>query len=943
MRRPPSGVRHDIHARLDSARIQWLALGVLALFILLTGINAGDSPGWTAFDNVSEALVAVFATIACAIRMSRERLAYSSVVEMQRQGHADAAAVGLQRHARIAWSLLAAGVGAWAIGQIGWTIYESGFGVEPTGPSPLDALFLSSSLLVIGGLLALVRTPAGFLSHARGAVEALLIAGGFLLCSWSLVIGSVFGRSHVSSLDGAVNLAYPVLDAIALAAVFFVSLRRRQSAPAGLGLLALGIAGVAASDSAYWYLTETQSSFPGVSPLDAGWVAGFLLIGIAALRSGRPRRWGRPLGVRSSTLALPALPAAIGLLIVLAGWLTTGSVGSTGTLLGIVAAVLSIGLALLLIVSYENHALTDNLELRVQERTTELHATEHYYRALVQHSSDVVMVVARDMTIRYVSDSIETVFGFPPEDLIGRSLGVFGSAALDTLTKGLARVEVNAEHGARVHWELTDKSGRPRNAESTITELLSDPHVGGFVLNTRDDTDRAALAEQLRRQAFHDPLTGLANRALLSDRATRAFLRSRRTGASIAVIAIDLDAFKLVNDRFGHHTGDQLLSAVAERLQSVTRPEDTVARIGGDEFVILMDSVVDDENALAFAERVRYALRTTTTAEGDMHGIAASIGVAVGAAPQTNFDQLLSDADVALYAVKAAGKDSVQLYRPEMHEQTRMRFQLQDDLRRAIENGELWLLYEPEFDIAGEQLTGFEALIRWNHPRHGLLPPERFVPLAEETGLIVPIGRWMLDEALRQAAAWNRNDAAAGPLTISVPVSSVQLNAPSLLAEVEDALRESRIDPREVVLEITESSLVDCSARTIDTLRALKAFGVSLAIDDFGTGYASMSYLQQMPVDIIKVGKSIVASSGDGGRRREMFEAIVNMGHVLSLVTVAEGIENSGQLKTARELGCDRAQGYLLGRPLPPEAAQRLVLQRSGTAFAPEPRDLLLS
>jgi diguanylate cyclase (GGDEF)-like protein len=476
-----------------------------------------------------------------------------------------------------------------------------------------------------------------------------------------------------------------------------------------------------------------------------------------------------------------------------------------------------------------------------------------------------------------------------------------------------------------------------------ITDLLGDPHVGGFVLNTRDDTDRAALADQLRRQAFHDPLTGLANRALLSDRAARAFLRSQRTGASVAVIAIDLDSFKLVNERSGHQTGDELLRAVAERLQSAVRPEDTVARLGGDEFVILIDAVRDDDSALAFAERIRYELRSAVTAEGGEYGVTASIGVAVGAAPQTNFDQLLCDADVALYAVKAAGKDSVQLFQASMHDQTRMRFQLQDDLRKAIESREFWLLYEPEFDINGEQLTGFEAHIRWNHPVHGLLAPERFIPLAEETGLIVPIGRWMLDEALRQAALWNRNDAAERPLSISVSVSAVQLNAPSLLADVEFALQESGIHPAEVVLEIAESSLVDCPPRIVEILRALKTLGVRLAIGDFGTGYASVSYLQRMPVDIVKVDKSIVASSSDGQRRREMFEAIVNMGRVLSLLTVAEGIENRSQLETARELGCDLAQGYLLGRPLPPEAAQRLIVQRSGAVLSQAPRDLLLS
>jgi diguanylate cyclase (GGDEF)-like protein/PAS domain S-box-containing protein len=931
----------QIHPPPCSGGLGWLALAAVVAFIVLTGVHAGDSVGWTAFDNVGEALAAVLAALACAIRAGRERSAHASLLELQREGSVDASAIGLQRQARIAWSLLTAGVGAWAIGQIGWTVYESGLGIEPGTPSPLDGLFLLSSVLIICGLLAMVRTPAGYLSQLRGAVEGLFVACGFFLCSWSLLIGSVLAHSHTPALERSINLAYPVLDAIAFAAVFFVALRRRQDSPAGLGLLAAGIVCVAASDSSFWYLTATQPAFPGVSPLDAGWVAGFLLIAIAALRSGKPHRWGQRLASSRLTLALPSLPATIGILIVLAGWLLSGTVESEGALLGIMAVVLMVGVALLLIVSYENHALTGDLERRVEGRTAELHATERYYRALVQHSSDVVMVVDPDLRIRYVSDSIETIFGYRPEELAGRSLDVFGKAAVDALTEALGRVGLSPGHVARVEWKLTDTTGRSRCAESMITDLLGDPHVGGFVLNTRDDTDRAALADQLRRQALQDPLTGLANRALLSDRASQAFARSQRTGASVAVMAIDLDGFKLVNDRFGHQTGDLLLRAVAERLKSVMRPGDTVARFGGDEFVVLMDAVVDTENALAFAERIRSALLTELTIEGSEHSITASIGIAVDTAPQTNFDQLLCDADVALYAVKAAGKDAVQMFQPSMHQQARQQFKLQSELREAIENEQFSLYYQPEFDVDGEQLEGFEALIRWKHPEHGLMAPDRFIPLAEHTGLIVPLGRWVLNEALRQAAAWNRTDAGAQPLTISVNVSAVQLNAPSLTVDVESALRESGIDPGHVVLEITESSLVDCSPRIIDVLHTLKTLGVRLAIDDFGIGYASVSYLQSMPVDILKIDRSFMTSNSDAETGHELFEAIVNIGRVLSLATIAEGIENPSQLATAKQAGCNLAQGYLLGRPMPSKDAQELVMHHTVTPVQPAPQKRL--
>jgi hypothetical protein len=354
------------------SRSATIASAAVAAYIVLTGLHAGESSAWTAFDNIAEALAATLATVACAIRTRRERALCAAALETQQEGFADAPPVAVRRRARIAWSLLTVGVGAWALGQVGWTVYETGFGIEPAAPSPLDALFLSSPVLIICGLLAMVRTHAGYLSQLRGAVEGLFITCGVFLCSWNLVIGSILTQSHRLTLGGVTNLAYPVLDAIALAAVFFVVLRRRQAPTGGLGLLAFGIICVAASDSAYWYLTETQAAFPGVSPLDAGWVAGFLAIAIAATRSDSPRRWEQRLTASSLAVALPALPATVGVMTMLADWVQNGAVASQGTLLGILAVTLMLGVALLVIVTYENHVLSRDLEHRVDERTSEL-------------------------------------------------------------------------------------------------------------------------------------------------------------------------------------------------------------------------------------------------------------------------------------------------------------------------------------------------------------------------------------------------------------------------------------------------------------------------------------------------------------------------------------------------------------------------------------------
>ncbi len=909
--------RADRRWRSRSFALALLGAAGIGVYGLLTALYPGDGPFWSAFQNITEALVAAMTTLACAVRAKRERAARDSMV-------------GVAARAWIAWSLIAAGLGAWTLGQIGWGVIVVGLGGVPPEVSLLDVAFLLSPVLILVGLLTMVRTPAGYLSNLRAAIEGLFIAAGVLLLSWSLIVGAVSASTTSSTFAQVVNLAYPLLDVLAISAVLFVAFWRRNDPPRGLGLLALGIACLAVSDSSYWYMSATTPNFQGSTALDTGWIAGFLLIVFAALRPSTKTTRGRRRLNGRWLLAIPALPAILGVGAVLIRWGLGGGLGRTpGTLFVIVTILVLLGAVLLLTVSYENDALRSDLERRVEERTAELHATERYYRALVQHASDVVMVVGPDLSIRYLSDSLQDIFGLRPEALLGGDVSVFGREAGKALTEVLDLAALAPAQIARIEWTLNDATGRARHVESTITNLLADPHVGALVLNTRDVTERVELERQLRHQAFHDPLTGLSNRALLGDRAAQAFARSRRTGTQVAAVVADLDAFKLVNDSLGHQAGDELLRSVAQRLQSVARLEDTVARIGGDEFLVLIDAVDANEDALALAERLHDAIQPAFVLAGSEFGLTMSVGVAVGSAAKTNFEQLQSDADVAMYTVKAGGKDAVQLFQPSMHQQAREHLRLQSDLHNALENDELWLLYQPQFDIVGERLEGFEALVRWNHPTRGLVRPDRFITLAEESGLIVPLGRWVLREALRQAAAWDcvENDAAAP--SIAVNVSTVQIRAPSLLADVKDALRQSGIAPTRVILEITESSLIEDSHNAIGVLHALKELGVRIAIDDFGTGYASLAYLQEMPVDILKIDQSFVANTDTRGR--ELLEAIIDIGRTLSLTTIAEGIEQPDQLATVKSFGCDIAQGYLLGRPLPAEEAQHLIEQQSAT------------
>jgi diguanylate cyclase (GGDEF)-like protein/PAS domain S-box-containing protein len=908
-------------AKLNPRREAWavarlpllwvLSVAALAAFGALVTIHAGNVRGWTAFEDLSETLAAVIACVACASRARTER-----------RGDSVPGTAG-QRAWR-AWRLLAYGMGAWALGHIVWSVYEVGLGITPRPPSPLDAALLISSVLVVGGLLSMVSTPAGRLSHLRGAAEGMLIAAGCFLISWCGVIAAVFASSGASRSGQIIHLAYPVLDAVALSGVFFVAVRGKEKLPAGLGLLALGIICVAFSDSAFWYLNALNPSFPRVSPIDIGWVAGFLVITLAATQRQRPRRWTRRLAAGRLAAGLPTVPAVIGIATALVSWWAGRSLGPESVLLSISAALVLLALLLQLIVVYENQALTADLERRVEQRTSEVRATESYYRALVQNSSDVITVFDPDLTVRYVSDSMQDVFGHKPEELIGRRLDALtgGSSAL---TDALRRTMTEVDHVSCVQWDLTDATGRLRHAESAITNLINDPSVRALVLNTRDATDQVELQLQLRHQAFHDPLTGLANRALLTDRAEQALARSTRSGATVAVLLVDLDGFKFVNDSLGHQIGDVVLCEVARRLESLVRSEDTVARLGGDEFVILIDDVSGLEETEALGERICDVLRPRLELPGWNYAVTASVGVAMGSASEVDVNDLVRDADTAMYVVKTSGKDSVQHFAPSMHERARERFSLQADLQAALERSELLLFYQPIHETSDGRLKGFEALIRWSHPSRGLIAPERFIPLAEESGLIVPIGRWVLEHAIGQITAWDLRHQSARALSISVNVSTVQLTAPSLISDVETTLARSGIAPWRVILEITEGSLGTDIERTIEVLGELRKLGVRIAIDDFGTGYASLSHLQRLPVDILKVDKSFVTALGEGGKSRELLEAILGVGQALSLAVIAEGIESQSQMTTLEQLGCEMAQGFLVGKPSPAEVAESLL------------------
>ncbi|MBV8979393.1 MAG: EAL domain-containing protein, partial [Acidimicrobiia bacterium] len=560
----------------------------------------------------------------------------------------------------------------------------------------------------------------------------------------------------------------------------------------------------------------------------------------------------------------------------------------------------------------ERANLTDELqEQRSEER----------FRSLVQSSWDVIAVTEADSTIRYVSPSVSRVLGFEPAVLVGRALREFihpddraATAKARTETLAVGRPSVS---DCRVQHH--DESWR--HMEVTTTNLLHDENVGGIVVNLHDVTERRKLEQELRHQAFHDPLTRLANRALFHDRTGHALERAARQGEPVTVLFLDIDDFKMVNDSLGHLAGDMLLQAVSDRLASCIRPSDTAARFGGDEFAVLLEDT-PLAGACQVADRVLEVMREPfMVLEREMY-VSASIGVAPATRESTDPGELLRDADVAMYAAKSEGKACYSVYEPSMHAKVVQRVEVTADLQRAIERDELVVYYQPIVDLATEETLAVEALVRWRHPERGMVPPLEFIPVAEETGLIVPIGRWVLERACRDMAEW-RDRHPEQPLYAHVNVSVNQMH--SVLDDTRRSLSTTGADPTSVVLEITESVMVHDTDLVVATLRDLKALGVRISLDDFGTGYSSLSYLKRLPIDLLKIDKAFVQGIAGDAEESSLGRAVVHIAKTLDLETAAEGIETAEELAALKSLGCRFGQGFLFSKPLPFDELEALI------------------
>jgi diguanylate cyclase (GGDEF)-like protein/PAS domain S-box-containing protein len=816
---------------------------------------------------------------------------------------------------RRALRLLALGGAMVFTGNAISTWYVMGLHANPP-VSWADPFYLTDSLLTLSALLSFPLARRTRLERWKFLLDAAMVLVGGAVAIWYFSVRPTAASQESSLVVTSLAFAYPLASILVLLGVTTVLLRRPiDGNRRAFRLLVTGVSVGVVADLTF-NLVQLE-----VGGRTANWADAVFLICYVILIYSAELYWRRPVA-RQTTSALPftrfqqvsplpylAVATTYGLLLVVA--LRPWTDPTSGLALGALLVTVLVVLRQLLTVRENVRLLADRAARQNEAR----------FRSLVQHSSDVIIVTRADGTMRFVSPSATRVLGYDPAELLRQTL-------LQMLhPEDRERAGTFFRHAAQspgvtgpVEWRFRQPDGSWLNAEILATNLLHDPTVRGVVLNTRDVSERRRLEEQLTHQAFHDPLTGLANRALFRDRVSHALALAQRRGSPVTVLFLDLDDFKKVNDSLGHGEGDRLLIAAAERFLACARSADTVARLGGDEFAILIEG---GEGQDGLPDRLAAAMSHPFSLSGNQVQVTASIGVA-SASPEDRADDLLRNADMAMYAAKRRGKGRAATYESRMYADIRERLDLEAALRAAIEGHQLTLFYQPIVNLQSGGIYGLEALLRWEHPQFGRLLPQHFIPLAEETGLIVQLGSWVLGEACRQLQVWRAAHPQL-PLAVSVNISGRQLQGSGLVDALRQTLTSSGVDAPSVVLEITESVLMQQTDAVLERLQQLKAFGVRLAIDDFGTGYSSLSYLQRFPIDILKIAKPFVEEVGQGADRSALARAIVGLGDTLKLQTIAEGIERAEQRAALIELGCALGQGHHFWPALSAAAIEELL------------------
>ncbi len=783
------------------------------------------------------------------------------------------------------------------------------FNGEDTFPSVADLLRLIAALLIAGALVFMSRESGGD-DDAFGPIETAIVAIAVGIGVWLLVIEPYVAERTLAFGDKVWATAIPLVGAFAVAVSFRMATQNKFRVLSPI-LVAVGLTVSLLADTLHSVAQLRERFGPG------GIVAALSIVAPMMIASGaleptmahrnRPDSQAAGLGriVGLSVAALTPLTVLFALTITDLGTRTTRIVAAA-------CALVVVGLA-----------LTRMWGLVATVRSLTERRGQDRLAAMVEHSSDVVILVDGIGDIRYASPGLSSTLGHRGSDWISRPvIDLVVNDDRDTAEQQLAEL-IRLGPGGTVKFEasLVRVDGQRRRMEATIANLIGGEAVDGIVATFRDVTEQRDLETQLSHRAYHDELTGLANRALFLDRMDHALRIARADTDPVVVLFVDLDDFKAVNDALGHAVGDQLLRHIADRIRTVAGSGDTPARLGGDEFALLLEDRGGVDRALDVAEGLLDLLREPVSLAGYDLAVLASVGVAV-ATPGMTTSSLLRDADIAMYEAKRAGKGQIKIFDPAMRLSATKHLEFRSELGNAIEQNQLRLVFQPQIDLRTGEVLGAEALVRWRHPERGDISPADFIPIAERSGLIMPIGAWVLDEGVRHATAWQRS----GPREVSVNVSAVQLRNPDFVTQVRTALDTHGLPPEQLTLEVTETVLVSEIEAASGVLADLRAIGVRIAIDDFGTGYCSLSYLQRFPVDIVKIDKQFIDELGGDRKRSSLARMILQLTASLEVISVAEGIELPAQLAELRRMGCDIGQGYLLSKPL--ESA--VIRQRFG-------------
>ena len=570
--------------------------------------------------------------------------------------------------------------------------------------------------------------------------------------------------------------------------------------------------------------------------------------------------------------------------------------------------------------------LTDITAFKQAEEA--LRASEGRFQALTESAMDIVSVLDRDGRILYQSPSVRHLLGFEPQDMIGlNQFDMVHSNDAERLRAAFHELVENGTLDKPVEFRVRAQNGEWRNLEAIGKNCLDIPAVGGIIVNMRDVTDRRVIEERIQHLAFHDALTGLPNRLLIQDRISQAISRSQRTGQKFAVMFIDIDNFKNINDTLGHDAGDDLLRGVAERLTESVRAHDTIARQGGDEFIVLLDEIEGHGVATRVAQKILDALRAPFKVAELVQHVSGSIGLALYPDDGRDAATLLKNADTAMFHGKDLGKNTYQFFTPQMNIAVKRRATMESNLRAAVKQGDFSLVYQPQIDLNTGEIVALEALVRWLSEESGTMMPSEFIPLAEETGLISELGRWVLLESCRQNKAWQ--DMGLPPRRIAVNLSARQLMDKGFIDSVARILAETGLDPRYLELEITESQVMRQGEGSVMLLNQIADMGIHIAVDDFGTGYSSLSYLKRLPIGTLKIDQSFIRDMTVDPNDTAIVVAIINMAKSLDLQIVAEGIETAGQLALLRAQGCGVGQGFCFSVPLSAKDIEPMLAKHS--------------